>query len=111
MQGGSRCFNSQPPGGGWEAESAEYLGLTLFQLTAARRRLVCKVFDVHLFRAVSTHSRPEAAGAENNAQAGLPALVSTHSRPEAAGTATPLFSATCSFQLTAARRRLGKSHS
>ena len=32
-------FNSQPPGGGWIIKHQIYIGLSLFQLTAARRRL------------------------------------------------------------------------
>ena len=55
-----------------------------FQLTAARRRLGKETSCKCKFKAVSTHSRPKAAGFTtiNNA-AGQP--VSTHSRPKAAG--------------------------
>ena len=57
-----RCFNSQPPEGGWPAQMPE----VFFQII------------------VSTHSRPKAAGKalrEHNRHG----LVSTHSRPKAAG--------------------------
>ena len=56
----------------------------MFQLTAARRRLVDLKDDLPGLQGVSTHSRPKAAG-------GLPISlsimfeVSTHSRPKAAG--------------------------
>ena len=33
------CFNTQPPEGGWAKEYAKIFGMTLFQHTAARRRL------------------------------------------------------------------------
>ena len=100
----------------------------MFQLTAARRRLVFISLAVqHRFR-VSTHSRPKAAGfislavqhrfrvsthsrpkaAGLTAMTSVPAInVSTHSRPKAAGYraiwCSPLRQG---FQLTAARRRL-----
>ena len=57
-----RCFNSQPPEGGWPAQMPE----VFFQII------------------VSTHSRPKAAGKalrEHNRHG----IVSTHSRPKAAG--------------------------
>ena len=57
-----RGFNTQPPEGGW---FLGYPTLTVghqFQHTAARRRLA-KAQLVDLFaQAVSTHSRPKAAG-------------------------------------------------
>ena len=61
--GDSASFNSQPPEGGWLELGSD--------------------FD---HKAVSTHSRPKAAG---NIRPGLPRLrtVSTHSRPKAAGVA------------------------
>ena len=55
-----------------------------FQLTAARRRLVDADQIVDMLKAVSTHSRPKAAGSTRVIR-GLIADVSTHSRPKAAG--------------------------
>ena len=56
------CFNTQPPEGGWPPRStAEFKG------------------------AVSTHSRPKAAGVMRLAEIHLCNFVSTHSRPKAAG--------------------------
>ena len=37
-----RCFNTQPPEGGWFVMSIKSLCFTMFQHTAARRRLVSK---------------------------------------------------------------------
>ena len=77
-----------------------------FQHTAARRRLVQPQQFILAHTAVSTHSRPKAAGSGVT----VPSLyfgVSTHSRPKAAGTGLgkkPLLA--FEFQHTAARRRL-----
>ena len=58
-----------------------------FQHTAARRRLAgCADGDGCLI-AVSTHSRPKAAGKMNANQINE-MMVSTHSRPKAAGSVT-----------------------
>ena len=60
---------------------------------------------------VSTHSRPEAAGASPGDIIAR-GQVSTHSRPEAAGMmASGALGETGTFQLTAARRRLGRLYS
>ena len=100
-------FNSQPPGGGWAKRSRSRPRSALFQLTAARRRLAPHSAEsfagAHAFQltaarrrldaprcqpacacAVSTHSRPEAAG-KAEALDRIAFAVSTHSRPEAAG--------------------------
>ena len=55
-----------------------------FQLTAARRRLVLELLANGIGTAVSTHSRPKAAGSH---RCHVPPIhqVSTHSRPKAAG--------------------------
>ena len=56
--------------------------------------------------AVSTHSRPKAAGDHDLLPKRL-SPVSTHSRPKAAGVcATKVLAGDVQFQLTAARRRL-----
>ena len=79
-------FNSQPPEGGW------------LQLVSLR--------NPHI--SVSTHSRPKAAGTNTDTNTDTN-TVSTHSRPKAAGLAACLDDFGCLFQLTAARRRLGKA--
>ena len=80
----NRGFNSQPPEGGWISAS----------------------FNFSSCQAVSTHSRPKAAGRYSKCPL-VSDNVSTHSRPKAAGEVTD---AMCrqyvKFQLTAARRRL-----
>ena len=99
------CFNTQPPEGGWD--------VALLELVEA---------------AVSTHSRPKAAGhlfgdwrnfkrrfqhtaarrrlVKRADHLRLCRAVSTHSRPKAAGWLTSKTTPTPSFQHTAARRRL-----
>ena len=57
----------------------------MFQHTAARRRLVDFLAALMVAAAVSTHSRPKAAGNNELIQA-KDYIVSTHSRPKAAGT-------------------------
>ena len=102
-----------------------------FQHTAARRRLGQMAFNITALEAVSTHSRPKAAGMANEFMRGV-TVVSTHSRPKAAGHAlsgvglrqrpfqhtaarrrlvvsgSSCFSVLLEFQHTAARRRLGR---
>ena len=56
-------FNSQPPEGGWNQNLTQIQTISLFQLTAARRRLGTKSVAVKSSPIVSTHSRPKAAGA------------------------------------------------
>ncbi len=57
-----RSFNTQPPEGGWVKRSLCQHDFTLFQYTAARRRLGVLQGDEFKSIAVSTHSRPKAAG-------------------------------------------------
>ena len=80
-----------------------------FQLTAARRRLDGSARALLEHAAVSTHSRPKAAGALCGVFcAGR--YVSTHSRPKAAGWGGVWIATQAGwFQLTAARRRLGQA--
>ena len=59
-------------------------------------------------KGVSTHSRPKAAGSFGG-RYWLPTTVSTHSRPKAAGWLVKLYILKGLFQHTAARRRLGAS--
>ena len=79
---------------------------TLFQHTAARRRLHTLMKLLVTRNGVSTHSRAEAAAFNKD---GLDEYikVSTHSRAEAAAIPPlPLLQAVVPFQHTAARRRL-----
>ena len=113
-------FNTQPPED----------GDNVFVSTHSRPKAAGTSCSIVLAAAsVSTHSRPKAAGMEMK-EPKFSISVSTHSRPKAAGTvSTTLFSnsrcfntqppeggwsaakensfAICSFQHTAARRRLG----
>ena len=82
------CFNSQPPEGGWTSRFPLMRRPSMFQLTAARRRLAALVPALYAKNPVSTHSRPKAAGG-GGASAETQAL---------------------QFQLTAARRRLALSY-
>ena len=126
---GDLCFNTQPPEGGWTLAARSSSGRSWFQHTAARRRLAWLETLSFSIGAVSTHSRPKAAGLARNSLlfdwgcfntqppeggwtlsidiSNLFNAVSTHSRPKAAGSISasngkgiPL------FQHTAARRRL-----
>ena len=58
----ARCFNTQPPEGGWVLMHWDSLSLSLFQHTAARRRLGNTRRISWIAKIVSTHSRPKAAG-------------------------------------------------
>ena len=79
----------------------------LFQLTAARKRLVEDCYNQDWKRDISTHSRAKAAGRNRIVLLAL-TKISTHSRAKAAGLIIHLTSSACGFQLTAARRRLVK---
>ena len=57
-----RRFNTQPPEGGWSVSWLVMLFSQLFQHTAARRRLVSGLVWTVAPGTVSTHSRPKAAG-------------------------------------------------
>ena len=99
------CFNTQPPEGGWDNLSKLKYAPSMFQHTAARRRLARRVGRDPLFILVSTHSRPKAAGG-NNCEYNNSGNVSTHSRPKAAGYRRRVGRLRIMFQHTAARRRL-----
>ena len=60
--GKQRCFNSQPPEGGWPKAAEAMKQALAFQLTAARRRLANYASSLYGVWYVSTHSRPKAAG-------------------------------------------------
>ena len=151
INGEFASFNTQPPEGGWplgaDARHRRFgfqhtaarrrldirahdraCRALLFQHTAARRRLVAAAPAASCYFAVSTHSRPKAAGAtawrswrtctfqhtaarrrlgHHGADTGISRRVSTHSRPKAAGRAFARGRhITAQFQHTAARRRL-----
>ena len=79
-----RCFNTQPPEGGWESKPIYDNVRQVFQHAAARRRLDARNYRKKVQRIVSTRSRPKAAGAMAVVEAQAVA-VSTRSRPKAAG--------------------------
>ena len=105
-----RSFNTQPPEGGCMSAFSMFSELTMFQHTAARRRLRQQHSAFVLIKAVSTHSRPKAAARTRRTTLrkmsmfqhtaarrrlriwlgrscqGL--VVSTHSRPKAAACVT-----------------------
>ena len=58
-------FNTQPPEGGWQISGQSGRQPLEFQHTAARRRLAFACGRVIRRNAVSTHSRPKAAGRQN----------------------------------------------
>ena len=56
-------FNSQPREGGWSPFAHTSIQVRVFQLTAARRRLVADKIGGFNVESISTHSRAKAAGA------------------------------------------------
>ena len=79
-----QCFNTQPPEGGWMIYLQQLTIWLWFQHTAARRRLASNTGGQNGASCVSTHSRPKAAGGDG-LTAAQDGWVSTHSRPKAAG--------------------------
>ena len=77
-----------------------------FQHTAARRRLGTDVGFHRLFRAVSTHSRPKAAGSRQQGQRYAPQSFNTQPPEGGWGCWTTGWMQKPKFQHTAARRRL-----
>ena len=101
------CFNSQPPEGGWCGTFRFPLMRWPFQLTAARRRLGKHNAEDVDSDMVSTHSRPKAAGYHLH-QIHMPNQRFNSQPPEGGWLlASWRTSSPPSFQLTAARRRLG----
>ena len=99
-------FNSQPPEGGWPPFACNTLITQRFQLTAARRRLVFPGLLPHKisgFQLTAARRRLAVIIFVNC----VTIAVSTHSRPKAAGNLLGAGCAVQMFQLTAARRRLG----
>ena len=66
-------------------EKAEKLAITIFQLTAARRRLVQRGIQIAL--GYHFNSQPREGGWGETAFSGHPKSISTHSRAKAAGKA------------------------
>ena len=101
-----RCFNSQPPEGGWVADAHGAEPAVEFQLTAARRRLG---FELYPYQAVGQFQLTAARRRLGKARQLYRQMekVSTHSRPKAAGRGRYRAASLKMFQLTAARRRLG----
>ena len=97
-------FNTQPPEGGWTI--AAFFAAIGAVSTHSRPKAAGDgepVSSKHLL--VSTHSRPKAAG-DGEPVSSKHLLVSTHSRPKAAGPQTAQGFLNQLFQHTAARRRL-----
>ena len=80
----THSFNTQPPEGGWSDDAIKSAEKSMFQHTAARRRLGLSEKQNARSQKVSTHSRPKAAGLSWLTPL-ITVLVSTHSRPKAAG--------------------------
>ena len=99
------CFNTQPPEGGWGERIISGRRLNSFNTQPPEGGWARYPDFADKSDAVSTHSRPKAAGCGR-----LPpyrvARVSTHSRPKAAGNADIVMDLSDLFQHTAARRRL-----
>ena len=101
------CFNTQPPEGGWSRSSNTPLRMLEFQHTAARRRLVLRLKRAECVFAVSTHSRPKAAGYAENGVFQIYKFQHTAARRRL-GKIRAHTVAVSPFQHTAARRRLGR---
>ena len=101
-------FNTQPPEGGWFINCVHMNQSIRFQHTAARRRLGPSGSKVPEYVAVSTHSRPKAAGFSGHFSQTFISCFNT--QPPEGGWSSSLASswAALPFQHTAARRRLGK---
>ncbi len=87
------CFNTQPPEGGWASSSFTFRTVFSFNTQPPEGGWAIQLRGLVYTEAVSTHSRPKAAG--KTAKRSWQRLqVSTHSRPKAAGTTSPASSAT-----------------
>ncbi len=99
-------FNTQPPEGGWTPSLAAYPAPCAVSTHSRPKAAGWRQRRQRPQRGVSTHSRPKAAGPTSDIPSGRN-RVSTHSRPKAAGflrSANQLKQSM--FQHTAARRRL-----
>ena len=101
-------FNTQPPEGGWKDLLRFDGGKMLFQHTAARRRLGNLVARFRAGRYSFNTQPPEGGWLGCAGGAMPPCAVSTHSRPKAAGGIACRCRPDFWFQHTAARRRLAR---
>ena len=76
-------FNTQPRGGGCEANIPLIKGANMFQHTAARRRLPFAILSIYQRIIVSTHSRAEAAA--NSSLLTVPFKLSFNTQPRGGG--------------------------
>ena len=97
-------FNTQPPEGGWAGVLSRQQRRDGFNTQPPEGGWTIAAFFAAI-GAVSTHSRPKAAG-DGEPVSSKHLLVSTHSRPKAAGPQTAQGFLNQLFQHTAARRRL-----
>ena len=95
-------FNTQPPEGGWRADSGGLVFEGLFQHTAARRRLAWYGGGGYAGSGVSTHSRPKAAGAslKSLAPSGFAAPISLSSQEKREREYNTAFSVTPVFAIS-----------
>ena len=103
-----QCFNTQPPEGGWTRFTIVRSTIPKFQHTAARRRLGGKHGFACPSCAVSTHSRPKAAGYSSAPCRAF--RLGFNTQPPEGGWLLQNVShpRKMMFQHTAARRRLGQ---
>ena len=99
-------FNTQPPEGGCYGVILSNYGFTLFQHTAARRRLHARPLDSADFSGRFNTQPPEGGCVGLACDLGNQLSVSTHSRPKAAAKINYKYRSISMFQHTAARRRL-----
>ena len=101
-----RSFNTQPPEGGWHSQGCPQPLIRCFNTQPPEGGWVGQPEQPSQPTAVSTHSRPKAAGGGFVRQRQM-GVVSTHSRPKAAGFIQAQdYGEYEEFQHTAARRRL-----
>ena len=78
------CFNTQPPEGGWERLTKRQGKGAAVSTHSRPKAAGADVAIPRVHETVSTHSRPKAAGRDRNF-CDVQRIVSTHSRPKAAG--------------------------
>ena len=95
-------FNTQPPEGGWTPARRRIWPPWRFQHTAARRRLDGQRATLGAHAAVSTHSRPKAAGAslKSLAPSGFAAPISLGSQEKREREYNTAFSVTSAFTIS-----------
>ena len=99
-------FNTQPPEGGCPMITTYLLNVFSFNTQPPEGGCISLVVLIPLSPKVSTHSRPKAAAVAEETKTRIE-KVSTHSRPKAAASdRIRRLAIACSFQHTAARRRL-----